>query len=42
VAGAERVGPYLTLMGGRAFEQETIRWGERALRILERRASVPR
>jgi DNA-binding PadR family transcriptional regulator len=34
---AERVGPYLTLMRGRAFEKENIRWAERALSILERR-----
>ncbi|MEU5432322.1 PadR family transcriptional regulator [Streptomyces sp. NPDC020719] len=38
LAGAERVGPYLTLMRGRAFEQENIRWAERALAVLERRA----
>ncbi|MBD0746864.1 PadR family transcriptional regulator [Streptomyces sp. CBMA152] len=38
LAGAERVGPYLTLLRGRAFEQENIRWAERALAVLERRA----
>ncbi|MFD5624629.1 MULTISPECIES: PadR family transcriptional regulator [unclassified Streptomyces] len=37
---SERVGPYLTLMRGRAFEEENIRWAERALRVLERRAAV--
>ncbi|MET9899043.1 PadR family transcriptional regulator [Streptomyces sp. NPDC006446] len=42
LAGAERVGPYLTLLGGRAFEQAIIDWAEQALRVLERRASVPR
>lgn len=42
LAGTERVGPYLTLMGGRAYERENIRWAERALRILEQRASAPR
>ncbi|MEV0222912.1 PadR family transcriptional regulator [Streptomyces sp. NPDC050704] len=40
LAGAERVGPYLTLLGGIAFETENIRWGERVLAILERRAAV--
>ncbi|MCX5555201.1 PadR family transcriptional regulator [Streptomyces sp. NBC_00038] len=40
LAGSERVGPYLTLMRGRSFEEENIRWGERALRVLEQRASV--
>ncbi|MEV7345264.1 PadR family transcriptional regulator [Streptomyces sp. NPDC093544] len=37
---SERVGPYLTLMRGRSFEEENIRWAERALRILEQRAAV--
>lgn len=40
LTGSERVGPYLTLMRGRSFEEENIRWGERALRVLEQRASV--
>jgi len=40
LARSERVGPYLTLMRGRFFEEENIRWSERALRILEERASV--
>ncbi len=31
---ADRVGPYLTLMRGRAFEQENIAWGESVLKIL--------
>ncbi|HZU56122.1 MAG TPA: PadR family transcriptional regulator [Actinocrinis sp.] len=31
----ERVGPYLTLMRGRAFEKENIRWAQRALEVLE-------
>ncbi|GGU96573.1 PadR family transcriptional regulator [Streptomyces litmocidini] len=43
---AERVGPYLTLMRGRFFEEENLRWGERALTVLDRRAgarsAVPR
>jgi DNA-binding PadR family transcriptional regulator len=37
LAQAERVGPYLTLLRGISFEQENIRWGERALAIIERR-----
>jgi DNA-binding PadR family transcriptional regulator len=36
---AERVGPYLTLMRGRAFEKENIRWAERALQVLDRRGA---
>ncbi|MFF2993580.1 PadR family transcriptional regulator [Streptomyces sp. NPDC057950] len=40
LARAGRVGPYLTLMRGRSFEEENIRWAERALDILERRAAV--
>ncbi|MFJ2393905.1 PadR family transcriptional regulator [Streptomyces sp. NPDC087843] len=40
LARAERVGPYLTLMRGRSFEEENIRWAERALDVLERRAAV--
>lgn len=35
----ERVGPYLTLMRGRAFEKENIRWAERALEVLEKRSA---
>jgi DNA-binding PadR family transcriptional regulator len=37
LANAERVGPYLTLLRGIAFEQEDIRWGKQALTIIERR-----
>jgi DNA-binding PadR family transcriptional regulator len=37
LAQAERVGPYLTLLRGISFEQENIRWGKRALTIIERR-----
>jgi DNA-binding PadR family transcriptional regulator len=36
----DRVGPYLTLMRGRAFEKENIRWAERALSILEKRSAI--
>jgi DNA-binding PadR family transcriptional regulator len=35
----DRIGPYLTLMRGRAFEKENIRWAERALSVLERRSA---
>jgi DNA-binding PadR family transcriptional regulator len=34
---AERVGPYLTLLRGISFEEENIRWAERALAIFEKR-----
>lgn len=37
---AERVGPYLTLMRGRAFEQENIAWGEEVLRVLAKRSTA--
>jgi DNA-binding PadR family transcriptional regulator len=36
---ADRVGPYLTLMRGRAFEKENIRWAERTLKVLEERSA---
>ncbi|CAL9632051.1 PadR family transcriptional regulator [Streptomyces sp. enrichment culture] len=39
VAEAERIGPYLTLLRGLAFERENLQWGEFALRTLERRAA---
>jgi len=39
LAEAERVGPYLTLMRGLAFERENLRWCEQSLKILERRAA---
>ncbi|WNV87337.1 PadR family transcriptional regulator [Umezawaea sp. Da 62-37] len=38
---SDRVGPYLTLMGGRSLEQATIRWCESTLAILDRRAAAP-
>jgi DNA-binding PadR family transcriptional regulator len=34
---AERVGPYLTLMAGRRYEQLNIRWARAVLQILEQR-----
>jgi DNA-binding PadR family transcriptional regulator len=37
LAQAERVGPYLTLLRGIAFEQENIRWAEHALAVIDRR-----
>jgi DNA-binding PadR family transcriptional regulator len=37
LAQTERVGPYLTLLRGISFEEENIRWSERALRIVEHR-----
>ncbi|MBC3839358.1 PadR family transcriptional regulator [Streptacidiphilus sp. 4-A2] len=39
-ATAERIGPYLTLLRGMAFEQDNLRWGEFALKRLAERASV--
>jgi DNA-binding PadR family transcriptional regulator len=33
----DRVGPYLTLMGGRMYEQTNIRWCNAALEVLSRR-----
>ncbi|MFE0346879.1 PadR family transcriptional regulator [Streptomyces griseoluteus] len=39
LAGADRVGPYLTLLRGIAFEEENLRWGELALRVLAARSS---
>ncbi|MEU5632351.1 PadR family transcriptional regulator [Streptomyces rishiriensis] len=40
LVGADRIGPYLTLMGGIAFEEGNLRWCERALVLLRRRAAV--
>jgi len=34
---AERVGPFLTLLGGRMYEQQNIRWCEAALELLDQR-----
>ena len=39
---AERVGPYLTLMAGRIYEQENIRWARAVLEILEQRSGATR
>ena len=38
---AERVGPYLTLLGGRMYEGQVIRWCERVLAVLETRTPTP-
>lgn len=37
LAEAPRVGPYLTLLRGISYEQENIRWGERALAVIKSR-----
>ncbi|MEW2400869.1 PadR family transcriptional regulator [Streptomyces sp. NPDC046862] len=42
LATAERVGPYLTLLGGMALERANLQWGETVLKGLERRASATR
>lgn len=41
-AEAERVGPYLTLLRGMAFERENLQWGDMALRRLEQRTAALR
>ncbi|WP_280832141.1 PadR family transcriptional regulator [Mycolicibacterium frederiksbergense] len=33
----DRVGPYLTLLRGIAFEQENVRWAERTLAVIDKR-----
>lgn len=40
LAEADRIGPYLTLMAGIAFEADNVRWCERVLVILRRRAPL--
>ncbi len=37
LATADRIGPYLTLMRGRMFEEESLRWGARVLEVLATR-----
>jgi len=39
---AERVGPFLTLMGGRMYEQQNIRWCEAVLELLDQRSQGQR
>ncbi|MDX3672991.1 PadR family transcriptional regulator [Streptomyces europaeiscabiei] len=41
-AEAERIGPYLTLLRGMAFERENLQWGDLALRRLEQRTAALR
>src|SRR4051794_23138184 len=41
LASGDRVGPYLTLMGGRMYEQQNIRWCRRALDVLAARVAAP-
>ncbi|MFI8229991.1 PadR family transcriptional regulator [Streptomyces sp. NPDC085900] len=41
-AHAERIGPYLTLLGGLALEHANVQWGETALRRLDGRAQTLR
>ncbi|MFG2472253.1 MULTISPECIES: PadR family transcriptional regulator [Streptomyces] len=41
-AEAERIGPYLTLLRGMAFERENLQWGDMALRRLEQRTAALR
>ena len=36
---AERIGPYLTLLRGRMFKEDNIRWGEAVLKVLAERSS---
>lgn len=42
LAHAERIGPYLTLLRGIAFEEENVRWAERALAVIDHRLSAGR
>jgi DNA-binding PadR family transcriptional regulator len=35
---ADRIGPYLTLLGGRLYEQQNIRWTETVLELLAQRS----
>jgi DNA-binding PadR family transcriptional regulator len=42
LATAPRVGPYLTLMRGISYEEENVRWADRALTILEQRRGAGR
>ncbi|PWI13859.1 PadR family transcriptional regulator [Streptomyces sp. Act143] len=41
-AGAERIGPYLTLLGGMAFERGNLRWAEGVLARLDQRTAIAR
>ncbi|MGW2638920.1 PadR family transcriptional regulator [Streptomyces sp. NPDC001348] len=39
LSGGDRIGPYLTLMAGIAFEEENVRWCERVLAVLKQRVA---
>ncbi|NUS24723.1 MAG: PadR family transcriptional regulator [Streptomyces sp.] len=39
-AGADRIGPYLTLLGGMAFERGNLRWAETVLERLAQRTAT--
>ncbi|KUL46956.1 PadR family transcriptional regulator [Streptomyces regalis] len=36
----DRIGPYLTLLGGISFEEENLRWCERVLAVIEQRVTA--
>jgi hypothetical protein len=38
---SERVGPYLTLLGGRMSEEQNIAWSEAVPAVLEKRRTMP-
>lgn len=40
LATGDRVGPYLTLLRGIAFEEENIRWAHRTLAVLDQRSGL--
>ncbi|GAA3810029.1 PadR family transcriptional regulator [Streptomyces coacervatus] len=40
LVSAERIGPYLTLLGGIALERANLQWGETVLKRLEQRAAT--
>jgi DNA-binding PadR family transcriptional regulator len=40
-AEADRIGPFLTLLGGMDFERSNLKWGETALKRLDQRAARP-
>lgn len=39
-ASADRIGPYLTVLRGISHERENIQWGERAVKLLDRRTAA--
>lgn len=39
VRAGEGIGPYLTLMGGRMFEEQNMRWAAAVLKVLEERSA---